>query len=91
MLDRDRKPVPPRVTGRSHPAERISELIGSIYDCVLDPERWPSVVDDIRRELEFCFAVLGVYPLPGGEVMLCVATGLEQHRVHDPIALSARF
>jgi len=71
------------MTDRSYPAERISELIGTIYDCVLDPSRWPSVVDNIRRELEFCYAVLGVYPLPGGEVTLGVATGIDSVKLGE--------
>lgn len=83
MLDRGRQPLAAGMTGRSYPAERISELIGTIYDCVLDPDRWQSVVDDIRRELEFCYAVLGVYPLPGGEVTLGVATGIDSVKLGE--------
>ncbi|MBZ9996469.1 helix-turn-helix transcriptional regulator [Mesorhizobium sp. BH1-1-4] len=83
MLDRGRQPALAGMTGRSYPAERISELIGTIYDCVLDPSRWPAVVDSIRRELEFCYAVLGVYPLPGGEVTLGVATGIDSLKLGE--------
>src|SRR4051794_11810192 len=83
MLVRGRQPLLVGMTGRSYPAERISELIGTIYDCVLDPDRWQSVVDDIRRELEFCYAVLGVYPLPGGAVTLGVATGIDSVKLGE--------
>lgn len=83
MSDRDRQPMLVSMTDRSYPAERISELIGTIYDCVLDPSRWPSVVDNIRRELEFCYAVLGVYPLPGGDVTLGVATGIDSVKLGE--------
>ncbi|MCA0035361.1 helix-turn-helix transcriptional regulator [Mesorhizobium sp. B263B2A] len=87
MLDSDRQPVRAGMngdmTGRSYPAERISELIGTIYDCVLDPARWQSVVESIRTELDFCYAVLGVYPLPGGEVTLGVATGIDSVKLGE--------
>jgi DNA-binding CsgD family transcriptional regulator len=83
MFDRGRQPMLVSMTDRSYPAERISELIGTIYDCVLEPERWPSVVDNIRRELEFCYAVLGVYPLPGGDVTLGVATGIDSVKLGE--------
>lgn len=30
---------------------RFSDLIGSIYDCAIDPERWPATIEQICREL----------------------------------------
>ncbi|WP_246755000.1 MULTISPECIES: helix-turn-helix transcriptional regulator [Rhizobium] len=71
------------MVGRTYPLERISTLIGTIYDCVLDPGLWQSVVDSIRRELDFCYAVLGVYPLPGGNVVLGVSTGIDSVKLGE--------
>src|ERR1700733_8530201 len=31
--------------------QRLSDLIGSIYDCAIDPERWPATIEKICREL----------------------------------------
>jgi DNA-binding CsgD family transcriptional regulator/PAS domain-containing protein len=61
----------------SYPAERLSTLIGAIYDCVLEPQRWQSVVDSVRTELNFCYAILGAYPLPAGTIMLGVSSGID--------------
>ena len=47
-------------------AERASEIIGSIYDCVLDPAKWDLVLARICTELELANAVLGVIRLPQG-------------------------
>jgi len=31
--------------------QRLSDLIGSIYDCAIDPARWPGTIEEICREL----------------------------------------
>jgi DNA-binding CsgD family transcriptional regulator len=36
----------------SFEAERLSDLIGAIYDCVLDPSIWDGTLDDIRKFLD---------------------------------------
>jgi len=46
--------------------EALSDLIGTIYDCVFDPKRWEDVLESIRGEFGFVTAVLGVTPLVGG-------------------------
>jgi hypothetical protein len=33
--------------------ERLSELIGAIYDCVITPEKWRATIDAIRLEFDF--------------------------------------
>ena len=43
--------------------ERISNLIGAIYDCVITPERWTRVLEEIREEFGFATAVLSVVSL----------------------------
>ncbi len=45
--------------------ERVSELIGRIYDCVLEPQAWVSVLEDIRKEFGFANAVLAVNAVTG--------------------------
>ena len=45
--------------------ERVSELIGRIYDCVLDPEAWTAALEDIRAEFGFANALLAVNALSG--------------------------
>jgi DNA-binding CsgD family transcriptional regulator len=40
--------------------ERLSDLIGSIYDCALDPTMWEPVLETIGREFFFSSAMMGV-------------------------------
>jgi hypothetical protein len=37
--------------------QALSDLIGSIYDCALDPSRWERTLDDVSKALD-CFALL---------------------------------
>jgi hypothetical protein len=37
--------------------QAFSDLIGSIYDCALDPSRWERTLGDISEALD-CFALL---------------------------------
>lgn len=59
-------------------AAALSELIGAIYDCALDPDRWPDTLSLIRQTLGFHNAVLQLQALPSGEVLLNVGSGVEQ-------------
>jgi DNA-binding CsgD family transcriptional regulator len=67
-----------RRNGRSSvSAERISELIGKIYDCVLDPKNWGLTLEDINREFTFASSVLGVVPLHEGGHRVNVTVGYD--------------
>ncbi len=55
----------------------ISDIIGRVYDCVLDPGQWQATMEAIRTELNFCYAILAAYPLPAGSVTLSVAAGID--------------
>jgi DNA-binding CsgD family transcriptional regulator len=62
-----------------HPSlERISDLIGMIYDCVLDPGNWEPTLACINRELAFANSALGVVPLHAGAQVVNVAVGFDQ-------------
>ena len=61
---------------RKYPRERLSALIGEIYNCVLAPEKWPSVLENIRLEFNFCNAVLAVHS-PDGKAILAAQAGVE--------------
>lgn len=54
---------------------KYSELIGSIYDCVLDPSRWPATIGAIAGELSFANAMLTVHALPSGSARLVATSG----------------
>jgi hypothetical protein len=38
-------------------SQALSDLIGSIYDCALDPSRWDQTLADVSEALD-CFALL---------------------------------
>jgi DNA-binding CsgD family transcriptional regulator len=54
----------------------LVDLIGPIYDTVLDPALWPEVLDRIRRLFHFYNATLGVHALPRGEVVVQTLVGV---------------
>src|SRR5260370_32771971 len=51
-------------------AAALSNLIGSIYDCAVAPERWAETLKLIGNELDFAGASLSVTALPCGNVLL---------------------
>lgn len=55
----------------------LSDLIGAIYDCALDPERWRPTLRLIRETLGFDNAVLQLQALPSGEALLNISSGVE--------------
>jgi DNA-binding CsgD family transcriptional regulator/PAS domain-containing protein len=70
-------------------AEAFSTLVGSIYDCALDPARWHDTVTDLCRWLEFRTGALALQEMPSGHVLLDVTTGvyaddIERMRTYGP-------
>jgi DNA-binding CsgD family transcriptional regulator len=59
------------------PAARVSELIGLLYDCAIDPQRWEPALDAIYLELGFVNAALGIQAMPSGAPLLMVERGLQ--------------
>jgi len=57
--------------------EKFSDLIGAIYDCVIAPERWTGVLNEIRTELGFATAVLSAYSLTNMRIGVNAASGTD--------------
>lgn len=57
--------------------DRLSTLIGDIYDCALDPGLWPQALDAICRELDLRTGVVSLIRLADSQPMLAAATGFE--------------
>jgi len=55
--------------------EKLSGLIGQIYDCALDPERWPQAMQAICEELNLRTGVISVIDMMRGEPLLASTTG----------------
>lgn len=69
--------------------ESLSELIGRIYDCALDPALWPDVLAEINLRIGFQQTTLTLQAMPSGAVLLSVASGipedwLERSRAYGP-------
>jgi len=58
--------------------EKLSDLIGAIYDCALAPENWTHVLEAINRDLQFAASTLGVWPLRQGVEIINVTVGMDQ-------------
>jgi DNA-binding CsgD family transcriptional regulator/PAS domain-containing protein len=56
----------------------LSTVIGEIYDCALDPSRWPATLDRLHRGLGFVNAILGVNELPSGRGRLQAVVGIDE-------------
>lgn len=63
------------------PAERLSHIVGMIYDCVIAPEKWGEVTDIIRLEFDFLEGFLTVNSLPMGPIAVHASAGLTQSEV----------
>ncbi|MGE0699642.1 MAG: helix-turn-helix transcriptional regulator [Hyphomicrobiaceae bacterium] len=57
-------------------AERASYLIGLIYDCVTDPERWQVAVDALRGELGTATTVLQAISLTDSRLLANFTSGI---------------
>jgi DNA-binding CsgD family transcriptional regulator len=57
--------------------ETFSDLIGKIYDCVIAPEQWTAVLNEIRMEFGFATAVLSAYSLTNVRIGVNAASGTD--------------
>ena len=55
----------------------ILDLIGKIYDCVIAPEHWTDVLNEIRMEFGFATAVLSAYSLTNVRIGVNAASGTD--------------
>lgn len=60
-----------------HSAEELSALIGTIYDCALDPSLWPSTLTALRERMAFLSATLAVVRMPNGDSLISAASGVD--------------
>lgn len=58
-------------------AEALSDLIGQIYDCALDPARWEPVVARVQELMRCMNAVLAVQAIPSGRILLKATSGID--------------
>jgi DNA-binding CsgD family transcriptional regulator/PAS domain-containing protein len=56
--------------------EELSDLIGAIYDCALDPGRWEPTLERISARIALANSILHIQALPLGDNLLAVSTGI---------------
>lgn len=56
--------------------QTISKIIGHVYDCAIDPSRWPEALAEINTTLGYLHAVLGVYARSESTPILHITAGL---------------
>jgi DNA-binding CsgD family transcriptional regulator len=65
------------------PPHELSDLIGSIYDCALDPARWDQTLRNIKDTLDGHMAVVNLINLQRGRPLLMKTAGLDP--LHLPV------
>src|SRR5262245_60092491 len=55
----------------------FSELIGSIYDCVLDPSRWEQTLEGIKSALDCETAQLGLTDVRNHRFLISKSAGMD--------------
>ena len=60
---------------RPIPAEDFSSIVGTIYDCALDPSLWSGVLASLCEAMRFHTSTLALQELPSGRLLLRPATG----------------
>ena len=61
----------------------LSELIGSIYDCALDPSRWEQTLPDVMDALDCRMLALHLTDLRHHRFLLNKTAGLEPYQVEQ--------
>jgi DNA-binding CsgD family transcriptional regulator/PAS domain-containing protein len=70
-------------------SQALSDLIGSIYDCALDPARWEQTLPDVMHAFDCHMLALGLTDLRQNRILLNRTVGfepyqIEQHSKHLP-------
>src|SRR5262245_22435440 len=66
----------------------LSDLIGRIYDCALDPSRWEPTLDAIKTRLQCPTAQLGLVDLLQHRILLSKDLGMDA-RMHEQVSRHA--
>ena len=69
----------PNVRSRqSRSPQALSQLIGSIYDCVLDPSRWHTTLDAINAAVECKSSILYLFDRSHQKFLMMKITGVDE-------------
>ena len=68
--------------------EALSDLIGAIYDCAIDPDRWEATLEAIRLGLNCFSGQLSLNELPSGRFLLVKSTKVPAYWLAQQPALA---
>ncbi len=71
--------------------EALSETIGSIYECALDPALWEETLDRIRSLMKSCNAQLGLFDLVNKRALLEKSVGIDPYWLERQTDHQAEF
>jgi DNA-binding CsgD family transcriptional regulator len=54
----------------------LSELVAGIYDCAVEPDLWPDLLDRFRTEVRFHNASLALTLVPSGRFLVNITSGM---------------
>lgn len=57
--------------------EKLSDIVGKIYDCVVEPAKWEEVLAVLCSELSFVSSVIGVQRFPGAQAICQYSAGVD--------------
>jgi DNA-binding CsgD family transcriptional regulator/PAS domain-containing protein len=63
---------------RSQLPQAVSQLIGSIYDCVLDPSRWHRTLDEINAAVECKTSILYLFDRSQQKFLMMKIAGVDE-------------
>jgi DNA-binding CsgD family transcriptional regulator len=63
---------------KAQPAQVLSQLIGSIYDCVLDPSRWDRTLVEIKDAAECSSSVLYLFDRSHRRFLMSKSPGIDE-------------
>jgi DNA-binding CsgD family transcriptional regulator/PAS domain-containing protein len=63
--------------------QALSDLIGSIYDCALDPSRWEQTLAEITHAFDCHMLALGLTDLRQDRILLNRTVGFEPHQIEQ--------
>jgi hypothetical protein len=66
--------------------QALSQLIGSIYDCVLDPSRWHRTLAEFREAVECSVPILYLFDRSRQKFLMSKMVGIDERTMQDALA-----
>src|SRR4051794_25503351 len=78
VRNRKTEPMPTVRSRQGQSPQALSQLIGSIYDCVLDPSRWHRTLDEINAAVECKSSILYLFDRSHQAFLMMKIAGVDE-------------